>query len=91
MMQTYKNKAEEQESLDFSAEFQKLKSEKVEEATTREISVHFAAGCGCGKKYYETTLRISEGVPLDNGDYVSKDYVKFLKKTYGNSSIEIIY
>jgi len=91
MMQTYKNKAEEQESLDFSAEFQKLKSEKVEEATTREISVQFATGCGCGGDYHETTLRISEGVPLDNGDYVSEKYIKNLRREYGDSSIEIIY
>lgn len=89
MMQTYKNKAEEQESLDFSAEFQKLKSEKVEEASIREISVYFATGCGCGGNYHRATLRISEGVPLNNGDYVTGDYIKDLKQQYGDSSIKI--
>ena len=91
MMQTYKNKAEEQEGLDFSAEFNKLKSEKVEKASTREISVQFAVGCGCGGDYRTTTLRISEGVPLNNGDYVTRDEIKRLKQDYGKSSIEIIY
>lgn len=91
MMQTYKNKAEEQESLDFSAEFNKLKSEKVEKASTREISVFFAVGCGCGGDYRRTTLRISEGVPLDNEHYVTEDEIRDMKRRYGDSSIEIIY
>ena len=58
-----------QSNQGLKAEFEKLKSEKVEKATTKIVNFKVLVGCGCGGSYAKYHAEVPIDKDIDNGDY----------------------
>ena len=70
MIQNYIQETEKKQSNQgLKEEFEKLKSKKVEKATTKIVNFKVKVGCGCGGSYdmYHAEVPINKNI--DNGDY----------------------
>ena len=61
---------EKQSNQGFKSEFEKLKSEKVEEANTKVVNFRIRVGCGCGGNYKKYHADVPIGQDIEDGDYV---------------------
>ena len=78
MMQKYLQETERKQSnQSLKKEFEKLKSEKVERATTKIVNFYVAVGCGCGGNYDQYHAEVPIDANIDNGDHLSdfKDWM----------------
>lgn len=72
MIQKHLEETEEKQSNQgFKSEFEKLKSEKVEEANTKVVNFRVLVGCGCGGNYKKYHADVPIDQDIDDGDYVS--------------------
>ena len=72
MMQKYLQETERKQSnQSLKKEFEKLKSEKVERATTKIVNFYVAVGCGCGGNYDKYHAEVPIDANIDDGDHLS--------------------
>ena len=62
---------EKQSNQGFKSEFEKLRSEKVEEANSKVVNFYLQVGCGCGGNYEKYHAEVPIGQDIDDGDYIS--------------------
>lgn len=74
MMQKYLQETERKQSNQgLKEEFEKLKSKKVEKATTKIVNFYVAVGCGCGGNYEKYHAE----VPIDKDVHDGKHFSDF--------------
>ena len=72
MMQQYLQETERKQSNQgLKEEFEKLKSEKVEKATTKIVNFYVAVGCGCGGNYEKYHAEVPIDAHIDDEDHLS--------------------
>lgn len=73
---------EKQSNQGFKSEFEKLRSEKVEEANTKVVNFYLQVGCGCGSNYEKYHAEVPIGQDIDDGDYISdfKDWMSNVER-----------
>ena len=72
MMQKYLQETERKQSNQgLKEEFEKLKSEKVEKATTKIVNFYVAVGCGCGGNYDRYHAEVPIDANIADGDHLS--------------------
>lgn len=70
MMQKYLQETERKQSNQgLKEEFEKLKSEKVERATTKIVNFYIAVGCGCGGNYDKFHAEVPIGISVREGQH----------------------
>lgn len=70
MIQKHIQETEKQNNQSLKAEFEKLKEEKVEKATTKIVNFNVLVGCGCGGSYEKYHAEVPIAVGIDDGDYL---------------------
>lgn len=82
MIQNHIQETEKKQSNQgLKAEFEKLKSEKVEKATTKIVNFKIQVGCGCGGSYEKYHAEVPIDKDIDNGDYVDfKPWMENIEK-----------
>lgn len=70
MNQIYKKTEENKSTQSFKEEFEELKSEKIEKATTKIVNFNVLVGCGCGGSYEKYHAEVPIDKNINNGDYL---------------------
>lgn len=82
MQQRLQETEEKQSNQGFKSKLESLKSEKVEEATTKIVNFKLRVGCGCMGEYRWYRAEVPIDNPLKDGDYVDKfeDWMSNIQK-----------